>query len=107
LDLSREMLVLARSTARRVQSDASALPLRTGSAAVVALVNMFLFPAETARVLADDGVLLWVSTNGDETPIYLPPADVVRALPGSWEGVTSQAGWGTWLTARRRTRPPS
>jgi SAM-dependent methyltransferase len=101
LDLSGEMLRLARTRDRQIQSDASALPVRTGSAAVVALVNMFLFPAEVARVLAGDGVLLWVSTNGDETPIYLPPADVYRALPGTWDAVTSEAGWGTWLTARR------
>jgi SAM-dependent methyltransferase len=101
LDLSREMLRLAPVRGRQVQSDASVLPLRTGSAAVVALVNMFLFPAEVARVLADDGVLLFVSTNGDQTPIYLPPAAVLDALPGAWRGVTAQAGWGTWCTARR------
>ena len=103
LDLSREMLRLASVTGRQIQSDASALPLRTGSTAVVALINMFIFPAEISRVLADDGVLLWVSTNGEQTPIYLPPADVLSALPGMWEGITSQAGWGTWLTARRIT----
>ena len=40
-------------------------------------------------------------TNGEETPIYLPPAAVLSALPGTWDGTTSQAGWGTWLTARR------
>lgn len=101
LDLSREMLRLAPVRGAQVQSDAAALPLRTGSASVVALVNMFLFPAEVARVLTDDGVLLWVSTNGDGTPIYLPPADVVAALPGAWEGVTAEAGWGVWCTARR------
>jgi SAM-dependent methyltransferase len=101
LDLSRAMLRLASFKRHQVQSDAAALPLRTGSTAVAALVNMFLFPAEIARILADDGVLLWVSTNGDETPIYLPPADALQALPGTWAGVTSQAGWGTWLAARR------
>jgi SAM-dependent methyltransferase len=101
LDLSGEMLRHAAVREHQLHSDASALPLRTGSAAVVALVNMFLFPAEVARVLAADGVLLWVSTNGDETPIYLTPAEVLRALPGRWDGVTSEAGWGTWLTARR------
>ena len=100
-DLSREMLRRASFDGRQIQSDASALPLRTGSAAVLALINMFLFPGEIARVLAENGVLLWVSTNGEETPIYLPPADVLRALPGTWQGITSQAGWGTWLTARR------
>jgi SAM-dependent methyltransferase len=103
LDLSRPMLQLSNFTGRRVQSDASALPLRTGSASVVALINMFLFPDENARVLAGDGVLLWVSTNGEQTPIYLPPADVLGALPGTWEGITAQAGWGTWVTARRIT----
>jgi SAM-dependent methyltransferase len=101
LDLSREMLRLATFRGVQIQSDASALPLRAGSAAVVALINMFLFPTEVSRVLADDGVVLWVSTNGEETPIYLPPADLLRALPGTWNGITSEAGWGTWLTARR------
>jgi SAM-dependent methyltransferase len=101
LDLSRAMLQLASFKAHQIQSDAAALPLRTGSTAVAALVNMFLFPTEIARILVDDGVLLWVSTNGEETPIYLPPADALRALPGTWAGVSSQAGWGTWLAARR------
>ena len=96
------MLRLAGSRGHQLQADAAALPLRTGSASVAVLINMFLFPAEISRVLADDGVLLWVSTNGDRTPIYLPPADVLRALPGTWDGVCAPAGWGTWLTARRR-----
>ena len=37
---------------------------------------------------------MWVSTNGDQTPIYLPPTEVLNTLPGTWHGVTSQAGWG-------------
>ena len=101
LDISHEMLRHARTNRRQVQSDAAALPLRMHSAAVVTLINMFVFPAEVARVLRNDGVLLWVSTNGEETPIYLPPAEVLAALPGSWTGVTAEAGWGIWLTARR------
>ncbi len=103
LELSAEMLRRSSVVGRQIQADAAALPLRTGSAAVVALINMFLFPAEVARVLVDDGVLLWVSTNGEQTPIYLPPAEVLNALPGTWQGTTSEAGWGTWLTARRTT----
>jgi SAM-dependent methyltransferase len=101
LDLSLEMLKLTPARGPQIQSDASTLPLRSGRVAVLALVNMFVFPAEIARVLADDGVLLHVSTGGDRTPIYLSPADVVATLPGTWEGVTAHAGWGTWLTARR------
>jgi SAM-dependent methyltransferase len=103
VDLSREMLRRSSVVERQIQADAVALPLRTRSAAVVALINMFLFPVEVARVLAEDGVVLWVSTNGDQTPIYLPPTEVLNALPGTWGGITSHAGWGTWLTARRTT----
>jgi SAM-dependent methyltransferase len=101
IDLAWTMLSLASRRGRQIQADASVLPARTSSVGVVALVNMFLFPMEVARVLDDDGVLLWVSTNGDATPIYLSPAEVLQALPGTWHGVTSQAGWGTWLAARR------
>jgi SAM-dependent methyltransferase len=104
IDLSRAMLSLASPRGRQVQADASLLPVRTGSAAVVALINMFLFPAEVARVLQPDGVVLWVSTNGHATPIYLSPAEVLEALPGTWHGISSHAGWGTWLAARRETR---
>ena len=101
IDLSRHMLSLATRMGPQVQADASCLPVRTASVSVVALVNMFLFPAEVARVLAVDGVLLWVSTNGEATPIYLSPAEVLESLPGTWDGVSADAGWGTWLSARR------
>ncbi|MGI8684459.1 MAG: hypothetical protein ACR2MO_05120, partial [Acidimicrobiales bacterium] len=85
----------------RLRADSSTLPVRHGAAAVVALVNMFLFPAEVDRVLAPDGVLLWVNTLGDATPIHLPATDVQAALPGDWDGVAADAGWGTWATFRR------
>jgi SAM-dependent methyltransferase len=102
-DLSREMLFLASPMGPQVQADASFLPVRADAVAVVALINMFLFPTEVARVLRVDGVVLWVSTNGDATPIYLSPAEVLHALPGTWQGISAQAGWGAWLTARRET----
>ena len=101
IDLSQAMLSLSPLRDRQIQADASVLPIRAGSVSVVALINMFLFPAEVTRVLSEDGVVLWVSTNGDATPIYLSPADVLQALPGTWHGITAQAGWGTWLTASR------
>jgi SAM-dependent methyltransferase len=100
-DMSIDMLRRFAASTPIVRADAARLPVRSGAVSVLALVNMFLFPAEADRVLAPDGVLLWVSTNGDATPIYLPPNDVVAALPGGWDGVTAEAGWGTWLTARR------
>jgi len=101
-DLSLEMLRRAPADAApRLRSDASALPFADHSLSAVVLLNMFLFPAEIERVLAPDGQLVFVSSLGDATPIYLAPEEVVDALPGDWSGVTSRAGWGTWTILRR------
>lgn len=100
-DLSFEMLRRAPDVAPRVLADASALPLPDRSVAVVVLVNMFLFPHEVDRVLRSDGVVVWVSALGTDTPIYLPADEVAEALPGPWSGVHADAGWGSWATLRR------
>jgi SAM-dependent methyltransferase len=98
-DLSWEMLV--RGVGDRVRADAGETPLRAGSIDVAVLVNAFLFPAEVDRLLAPGGVLVWVNTAGDQTPIHLSADEVERALDGSWEGVGADAGWGTWSVWRR------
>lgn len=100
-DLTEDMLRRFTASTPRVLADAAVLPVADASVGVIALVNVFLFPDEIDRALAPDGVLVWVSTNGDATPIYLPPADVVDALPGEWDAVSADAGWGSWVTARR------
>jgi SAM-dependent methyltransferase len=105
MDLSREMLArTAPGAALYVQADASALPLRSGWADVIVLINMLLFPAELERALAPAGTLVWVNSLGDATPIHLSATDVQSALPGGWTGLASEAGWGTWCTLRR-TQP--
>src|SRR5262245_41598249 len=66
IDLSLEMLKLAPAgPAHRVQGDGSALPLRDASAAVIVLINAFLFPAEVNRVLSAAGTLVWVNSSGE------------------------------------------
>ncbi|MEU5485760.1 hypothetical protein AB0H11_51450, partial [Streptomyces mirabilis] len=79
------------------------LPLTDASVALIAAIDMLLFPAETARVLAPGGVLLWINQLGCDGPLYLPAATVVAALPGTWQATESEAGWGSWA-ALRRTR---
>lgn len=101
-DLSWEMLTRAPpSLAPRVRADASALPFGNDQFDGLLLVNMLLFPDEVARVLRRAGALVWVNTSGDQTPIHLPPADVLAALPGDWRGRAGRAGTGTWVVARR------
>jgi SAM-dependent methyltransferase len=100
-DLSVEMLTRSPRSASvsLVRSDATRLPLATHSVDAVVAVNMFLFPAEYARVLRPGGRLVFASVYGDRTPIYLHPDEVVAALdpfvPLS-DGVTSSDGVGTW-----------
>ena len=101
-DLTEGMLREAPDIAPLVQSDASALPFPTDSFDAVLLINMLLFPSEIDRVLRSNGSVLWVNTLGDQTPIHLPAADVLEALPGQWRGTTARAGTGFWLTATRQ-----
>ena len=102
IDLSHAMLRQAPvKPALRVQADGARLPLADGSAAAIVLINAFLFPAEIERVLSPDGVLVWVNSSGEFTPIYLSVDDLVAALPGEWTGSWSQAGEGHWCVIRR------
>ncbi|HET6348664.1 MAG TPA: class I SAM-dependent methyltransferase [Candidatus Krumholzibacteria bacterium] len=104
IDLSIEMLKLApEGPAHRVLGDGSKLPVRDGSAAAVVLINCFLFPDEVARVLTPDGVLVWVNSSAEKTPIHLSVEDVCSRLPGNWNTVTSRAGLGLWCALRRAT----
>ena len=109
VDLSLPMLKLAPARpGLRVQGDGASLPLRDGSAAAVVLINAFLFPDEVARVLVPDGVILWLNSSGERTPIYLSAEDLLEALPGEWTGTASRAGEGHWCVLRRmatRKRP--
>jgi len=102
IDLSLAMLRLAPTEpACRVQGDGARLPLGDASAAAMILINAFLFPVEIERVLSPDGVVVWVNSSGEHTPIYLSVEDLVAALPGGWSGVSSRAGEGHWCVLRR------
>ena len=90
--VDRDAAARPADVGHRVLADGARLPLADGTADAVVLVNCFLFPAEVDRVLAPDGVVVWVNSSGGETPIHLPPEDVVEALPGRWEGVQSRRG---------------
>jgi len=102
VDLSPAMLAHAPDgLAPKVRADSSRLPFADNTADAILMINMLLFPREVDRVLRPDGAVVWVNTLGDQTPIHLPPADIARALPGDWGGVSSYAGTGLWAVLRR------
>ena len=102
IDLSAEMLRLAPAQpSQRIQADGAQLPLRDASAAAVILINAFLFPGEVARILSRDGALVWVNISGEYTPIHLSVDELIAKLPGTWTGVASGAGEGTWCVLWR------
>ncbi|MFD8376313.1 class I SAM-dependent methyltransferase [Streptomyces sp. NPDC059688] len=101
-DLSMGMLRQAGERSPwRVRADANRLPLADGCVAAIAAIDMLLFADETARVLAPDGVLLWINQLSSDGPLYLPADTVAAALPGSWQVTESEAGWGSWAVLRR------
>lgn len=102
LDLSAEMLANAPAhLAPKLRGDASCLPFADDTFDAVLMLNMLLFPAEMDRVLRPEGVIVWVNSLGDQTPIHLPVADVLEAMPGAWTASTANAGSGFWATVRR------
>ena len=102
VDVSIGMLRHFREpAAMAVLGDGAQLPMRDASVGTIVLVNAFLFPAEYDRALAPGGTIVWVNTLADNTPIHLPVDDVVAALPGAWDAVTADAGWGLWATVSR------
>lgn len=101
-DLAMEMLRQAPPAAGpRLRADASRLPFPDGALEAVWLINALLFPAETARVVAPGGAVIWVNTSGPGTPIYLAAEDALRAMGVGWAGVASEAAFGTWAVLRR------
>ena len=103
IDLSFEML--ANSNCPEVptlQADAAKLPFASATFDLVVIVNSLLFTNELKRVLDDDGALIWVSTNGDRTPIYLSPERVHQALGDDYYGVSAGCGDGIWSCFSRK-----
>lgn len=96
-DISAEMLArLPPQLAARIQLDASTLPMPDHSIGTVVCLNMFLFAAEVRRVLRPGGVLVWVNSIGERTPIHLSAEQVAAAMGEDCTTVASRAGWGTW-----------
>ena len=107
IDISEEMLhLLDPALAPRVLADGSRLPFPDGTADVIALANMFLFPAEVARLLAPAGRIVWYNGIGEHTPIHLSTEEIVQALSATsqaaWQATASRWANATWCVLQRR-----
>jgi ubiquinone/menaquinone biosynthesis C-methylase UbiE len=87
-------------------ADAASLAFEDGAFDLVVLLNMIPFFDELARVTAGGGRLVFVSSFGSETPIYVPPETLrARLAPlgfGGFEEVA--AGQGSAFLAVRDDR---
>jgi SAM-dependent methyltransferase len=94
-----------RERVRFQVADASSLPFADGEFDLVILLNMIPFFTELARVTAPGGTVIFASSSGPETPIYVPPEHVRRGLEPlgfeRFEDVTSGAA--TAVVARENT----
>lgn len=111
VDLSPRMVaeatrLLPPDLAERVRfqvADASALPFPDASFELVVLMNMIPFFPELARVLAPGGAVVFASSSGPGTPIYVSPQRLRERLAplafGGFEELT--AGTGTAFVASK------
>lgn len=111
VDLSPRMVVeatrlLPPDVAGRVRfqvADASALPFPAASFDLVVLMNMIPFVPELDRVLAPGGVVVFASSFGPGTPIYVSPQRLRERLAplgfGGFEELA--AGTGTAFLATK------
>jgi len=112
VDLSPRMVDEARSVlpvalADRVHftvADASELPFPDGSFDLLVLLNMIPFFDELARVAAPGARVVFVSSSGSGTPIYVSPETLRAELSsrGFEEFETVAEGGGTAVVAGRR-----
>jgi SAM-dependent methyltransferase len=92
-----------RDRVRFEHADASALPFSAGSFDLVTLANMIPFFDEIDRVLAPGGVVAFIWSVGDETPIYGPPERLRAELRqrAFFDFRDLEAGPGTAFLARK------
>lgn len=102
-DISAEMLTRC-DVGERVLTDMASASIRSGTVDMVVLLNAPIFAIEVERILRVGGWLIWCSSFGSHTPIYLSPLSVAEALSNTRmiPACGSLAGHGEWLTFRKR-----
>jgi SAM-dependent methyltransferase len=102
-DVNISMLAAAPAFPRTsyVQADVRHLPFGTGSVPLLVGLNGVPHLGEFARVIAPGGQLLWCTSFGAGTPLYVSPDRLADMLGPEWTVEAGIAGHGDWLLAAR------
>jgi len=103
-DTSMAMLADAPRALRRTryaEVDVRHLPVRTGAVRLLVGLNAVPPIAEFVRVLAPAGQLLWCTSFGAGTPLYVEPDRFVALFGAGWRAEAGRAGHGEWLLLTR------
>ena len=83
-------------------ADVRSLPLRTGSVPMLVSLNGVPDLREFRRVVAPGGQLLWCTSFGSGTPLYVTPDRLADMLGPDWTTEAGFAGHGDWVLAVRK-----
>jgi SAM-dependent methyltransferase len=86
---------------RYASVDVRRMPLHTGTVPLLVGLNAIPHTAEFARVLAPAGQLLWCTSFGAGTPLYVDPERFLELFGTGWSGEAGRAGHGEWLLLTR------
>lgn len=94
IDGSEKMLKAADPSTHRVCAMVDALPLRSGCAALVIVLNGTLHIDECNRILSDQGCIVIGWTFGEYTPMYQSWAHLLSRVPDDWTVALGRGKWG-------------
>lgn len=84
----------------RVACDVRAMPFADGSVDLICGLNAVPHAGEFQRVLAADGKVLWATSFGPRTPMYVTPEEVARMFAG-WRVTAQRVAAGEWCLVER------
>lgn len=102
-DVNASMVVDAPALPRTTYAvaDVRALPVRAGAVPLLVGLNAVPHIAEFTRVLGSGGQLLWCSSFGPDTPLYVSPDELLDLFGPGFRGAAGRAGYGDWTLLTR------
>ncbi|HET9518252.1 MAG TPA: methyltransferase domain-containing protein [Actinoplanes sp.] len=102
-DVNLSMVAAAARTGNQsyVVADVRQLPFATGSVPLLVGLNAVPHGGEFNRVVAASGQLLWCSSFGAGTPLYLTAQQLLTLLGAGWTAEAGHAGHGEWVLLSR------